>query len=119
MKDPQFILHIHARFLHRHSGLPLHGKSFTVRLYDRDVISDDFLGAGTPDAAGTVHFTVQPSDFRKEDSFFERYPDLYMVVMENDQVIYHSPVAKNTDYRKEGNFSMQGGESIDLGEFLI
>jgi class 3 adenylate cyclase len=59
----------------RESGQPLAG--LVVRAFDKDLLSDDYLGSATTDAEGRyeVRFTVEA--FR---DLFERSPDLYVRV---------------------------------------
>jgi class 3 adenylate cyclase len=61
----------------RESGLPLAG--LLVRAFDRDWVSDDYLGSATTDAEGRyeVHFTAAAFA-----DAFDREPDLYVRVFD-------------------------------------
>lgn len=60
----------------------------SVRLYDKDFFFDDRLGEAKTDANGFYTLTYHTEDFR---DFFERKPDLYLCVMdENEETLYTS-----------------------------
>jgi class 3 adenylate cyclase len=66
-----------GRVRERESGRPLAG--LVVRAFDKDLMSDDYLGSAMTDAEGRyeVRFTVEA--FR---DLFERHPDLYIRVFD-------------------------------------
>jgi hypothetical protein len=71
----------------------------TVRLYDADPLSDDFLASSTVDPEGTAAFLFDLSLCQSLDSLFETKPDLYCVVAAEDgRVIYRSTTHANTDF---------------------
>ncbi len=117
----ELLIHVHARFLHRHSALPLNanGGNYKVKLYDKDMISDDLVGEERPDEDGNVKFTIDQKSYRTKDSAFEKRPDFYMVIMDDKNEIFRTPAASNIDYEKTGTFNSTEGETIDLGTFLI
>lgn len=115
----EFLINVHAQFLFKHSGEVVYGNGYTVRLFDKDTISDDFLGETTPDKDGKVHFKINPSHFRTEDSLLENKPDFYLVVLKNGIEIFRTPVALNIDLKEDGNFNFSDGEWVDMGKFLI
>jgi hypothetical protein len=57
------------------SGRPLAG--LRVRLYDKDLVLDDFLGEARTDAAGRFSLRFTEAQFR---DLFEKRPDLYLHV---------------------------------------
>lgn len=119
MSKMEFIINVYAMFLHKHSGKALYGNDYTVRLFDKDPISDDFLGETKPDAEGKTQFKVDPSLYRSEDSLFEKRPDFYLVVLKNGSEIFRTPVALNINLEEDGNFNFADGEWVDLGTYLI
>ncbi len=115
----ELLINVHAQFLHKHTGEAIHGKSYSVRLYDKDLITDDFLGETHPDVNGKIHLVVNPDDYKKNDSPIESKPDFYLVIIKEGKEIFKTPVAKNINFDQEGNFNTTEGEWIDLGTFLI
>ena len=70
-----------------------------VRLYDADVVSDDFLSSSTVEPDGTAGFLFDLSTSRSLDSLFETKPDLFCVVSAEDgRILYCSNVNSNTDF---------------------
>ena len=67
-----------ARVVSRQNHQPVSGA--TVRVYDKDLVLDDFLGEATTDADG--HFTVSFSseDFQGQVTGFEARPDIFVEV---------------------------------------
>jgi hypothetical protein len=59
----------------RETGRPLEGVG--VRAFDRDLLTDDFLGRDTTDAQGRYEIGFLAASFRE---LFERRPDLYVRV---------------------------------------
>lgn len=114
----ELLLHVHARFL-RHSGDPVHGNHYHVRLYDQDITEDDFLSEEQPDKEGKVHFTINPAQYKSIDSPGEKKPDLYMVLYHDGKEIFRTPVIQDIDPDTETNFDETEGEWVDMGSFLI
>ena len=52
--DLKPFFHVRLRLIDKHSEKPLHGADYQVLLYDKDVLDDDYLGKGFPDAEGQV-----------------------------------------------------------------
>lgn len=94
------------------------GKEFSVRLYDKDIFDDDFLGESTPNDEGEAKFIITQNDFSKPMSLNDK-PDFYFMVYKNQQKIFRSKVMSNLDLTNIEEFVMAEGEVIDLGTFLI
>ncbi len=97
---------------------PVTGNEFSVRLYDKDIFNDDFLGQSSPDEDGMAKFIITEKHFAGFANLDEK-PDFYFVVYRNDKEIFKSAVMKNLDLRDIEEFRMKEGEVIDLGTFLI
>lgn len=69
--------HVRGAVLEDESGRPLTG--LLVRLYDKDVLLDDFLGETHSDDAG--HFELVFTEVQFMD-LFETRPDLYLRVFD-------------------------------------
>ena len=97
---------------------PVTGNEYTVRLYDKDIFGDDFLGQSSPDESGCAKFFITEKHFAGFANLDEK-PDFYFVVYRNENEIFKSSVMKNLDLRDIEEFRMKEGEVIDLGTFLI
>lgn len=117
--DLDFLVTIKVRLLNKKTGLPLTGPQYEVKLFDEDIIKDDFLGEAVPDAAGNVSIRFDPKDIKSADSPLEEDPDLYFVILKNREVIYKSNIVPNLKLDKVTAFSFETGRIYDMGTFLI
>jgi hypothetical protein len=97
---------------------PLNGTEYSVRLYDKDVFNDDYLGESVPNEDGVAKFLLSQGDFSQPLNL-DNKPDFYFVVYKNKQQIFKSKVMSNLDLSNIEEFIMKEGEVIDLGTFLI
>jgi len=97
---------------------PLNGTEYSVRLYDKDVFNDDYLGESVPDEDGVAKFLLSQGDFSQPLNL-DNKPDFYFVVYKNQQQIFKSKVMSNLDLSNIEEFIMKEGEVVDLGTFLI
>lgn len=111
-------IEVKVRLISKGNDEPLTGNEYSVRLYDKDVFTDDFLGESVPDEEGVAKFLFSQGDFLKPANLDEK-PDFYFVVYKNDQIIFKSKVMSNLDLSDIEEFVMKEGEVIDLGTFLI
>ena len=109
---------VNVRLIRKGDDEPLSGKEFKVRLYDKDIFNDDFLGESNPDEEGLASFVFTPQDFLKPVQL-DKKPDFYFVVYKNDREIFKSKVMSNLDLSDVQEFIMKEGHVIDLGTFLI
>ncbi|MCK5059023.1 MAG: hypothetical protein KAT34_20415 [Candidatus Aminicenantes bacterium] len=100
-----------AKFVSKKTGEPLTGEKYTVRIYDNDVVSDDFLGEGKLNNEGVVEILTDLGKALSVDSPAEKKPDLYFEVYSEHGVIYQSKVFKNVDFLQE--------DTKDFGTFEI
>ncbi|MFC2155457.1 hypothetical protein ACFLRB_03070 [Acidobacteriota bacterium] len=114
------IVKVIAKFVSKKTGAPLTGENYKVRLYDNDLVSDDFLGEGKPDNEGVVEILSHLGKTSSTDSPAEKKPDLYFEVYSGHGVIYQSKVFKNVSFLQENNVSGQmTGFTKDFGTFEI
>ncbi len=111
-------LEVKVRLIKKGDDAPVSGKEFSVRLYDKDVFTDDFLGECVPDEEGVAKFLFSQGDFSHPLNVDEK-PDFYFVVYKNKVEIFRSKVMSNLDISNIEQFVMKEGETIDLGTFLI
>lgn len=110
-------LEVTARFIAKGNDLPVTGDSYLVRLYDKDIFKDDFLGESTLDDIGFAKISFNHSSFSNWNT--DTNPDFYFVVLKNNKVIFKSKVFDDIDVEVIEKFKMGEGEVIDLGTYLI
>jgi Zn-finger nucleic acid-binding protein len=110
---------VKARFIRKADRQPLSGVSgrYMVKLFDKDIFKDDKLGEPRLDANGQVQCTFDLYDAAGSDSPLERKPDIYLVVYQENQEIFRTPVFRDLDFQKRDNL----GEPVthDLGTFEV
>lgn len=111
-------IEVKVRLISKGNDGPLTGKEFVVRLYDKDIFNDDFLGESSPDEEGIARFVFSQRDFSKPANL-DGKPDFYFVVFKNKEEIFKSKVMSNLDLSDFEKFITKEGELIDLGTFLI
>ena len=67
-----------ARVVSRQNHQPVSGAN--VRVYDKDLVLDDFLGEATTDADGNFSVTFSSDDYKGQVSGFEARPDIFVKV---------------------------------------
>ena len=97
---------------------PLSGNEYSVRLYDKDIFNDDFLGESSLNEEGIAKFKITEKDFAGFAKLDDK-PDFYFVVYKNGEQIFKSRVMQNLDLSNIEEFKMSEGEIVDLGTFLI
>ncbi len=112
-------IHTKIKLLEKGSGAPLTGDTVSVKLYDKDPLSDDFLGEAKPDETGEVIIKFDLDKIKSADTPLEQYPDLYFKVYKNGHPYFESPLADDMDTEQEGEFNFTEGKIIDLGTYLI
>ena len=116
-KEPDLI--VTARFIEKGEDKPLSGDEFTVRLYDRDIADDDFLGESKLDAGGHVRIAFAHDSFVNDDAFKETRPDFYFIILNNGRPVYTTKVLEELSLEDIQQFKMGQGEVVDLGSFLV
>lgn len=111
-------IEVKVRLISKGNDKPISGKEFSVRLYDKDVFNNDFLGESSPSETGIAKFIFSQSDFSGIASLDDK-PDFYFVVYKDKKEIFKSKVMSNLDLSDLETFIMKEGEVIDLGTFLI
>lgn len=118
MKILQEYITLSAKFIDHINKLPLSG-DYITKLYDKDVFDDDFLGESRLDNNGKVQIKFRMDQMRSMDSPMEKHPDLYFILVKNNQVIYKSNIIKDLDLDQTTDFTLEVGKSYDLGTFVI
>ena len=107
-----------ARFIGKGHEQPVTGDQYKVRLYDKDVFGDDYLGESTLDENGYAKISFTHDAFSGV-LHLENKPDFYFVVFKHMQEIFRTKVMEDVDPELAEKFKMGEGEVIDLGTFLI
>lgn len=107
-----------VRLINKNNDEFLSDDAFRVRLYDKDIFNDDFLGESHLDAEGIARFLLSKGDFSHPLNLDEK-PDFYFVVYKDHRTIFKSKVMSNLDFSDFDQFVMKEGRIVDLGTFLI
>ena len=110
-------LEVTARFIGKGNDKPVTGEAYLVRLYDKDIFGDDFLGESILDENGVAKISFNHAAFSNFNT--DTTPDFYFVVLKNNEIIFKSKVLDAVDVETVENFKMGEGEVIDLGTYLI
>lgn len=116
--DSDMNIKVIARFIGKGHEQPVTGDAYTIRLYDKDVFGDDFLGEASPDENGYAKISFNHEAFAGTLRL-ETEPDLYFVVYKHKQEIFKTKVMEDIDLEAVEKFKMGEGEVIDLGTYLI
>ena len=109
-----------ARFIDKVTGKPLSGNDYVAKLYDSDVIGDDFLGESKLDEKGTAEILLDLAAAGSFDSPLEAYPDLYFALHNKTGVVFESKVFKNVDFTSKDEISGEHRSNTqDLGTFEV
>lgn len=116
-KEPDLI--VTARFIEKGDDKPLTGDEYLVRLYDRDIADDDFLGESHLDAGGRIRIAFAHDSFVNDSAFKETRPDFYFIILKNGATVFTSKVLEDLSIEDLEQFKMGEGELVDLGSFLV
>ena len=116
--SPNMSMEVTARFISKGTDTPLTGEAYKVRLFDKDIFDDDFIGESGLDENGVARIQFTHKAF-SDLANLETMPDLYFAVVKNDVQIFESKVMEEIDVAGLEQFKMGKGEVIDLGTFLV
>lgn len=111
------LVNIHLQ-LSTKDGKPLNQMSIHVKLFDSDIIKDDYLGNMILDQEGRGTIKITRSDINSFDSPGERFPDIYFEVFKGDELIFKSKIFQNL-HIEESDHQDNEGIHFDLGSFVI
>ncbi|MEO6733003.1 MAG: hypothetical protein ABIN01_17395 [Ferruginibacter sp.] len=115
--DKDMRLEVKARFIARGEDAPVTGDGYVVRLYDKDVFGDDYLGESKLNEAGEANIICQ-KDLGNALTL-DIMPDFYFVLYKDKVPVFQSKVMEDIDLQKIENYQPGEGEVVDLGTFLI
>lgn len=116
--DADINIEVKASFISKGSDAPLNGKGYEFRLYEKDLMEDDYLGKSVLDANGTATVSFKHGEYM---DFLnpEVNPDLYFALYKGEALIFQSPVMRDLDMEGLEKFKMGEGEVVYLGTFLV
>ena len=116
----EMMIKVIARFIDKVTRKPLSGNDYVAKLYDNDVIGDDFLGESGLDENGTAEILLDLAAAGSFDSPLEAYPDLYFALHNKTGVVFESKVFKNVDFTSKNEISGEHHSNTqDLGTFAV
>lgn len=116
--DPEMNIQVIARFITKGNNQPVSGADYTVRLFDKDIIANEFLGESGLDGNGYAKISFLPSAFSNIANL-ETFPDLYFALYKNGDLVYKSPVMTDVNLAAFEQYKKGEGEVIDLGTYLL
>jgi hypothetical protein len=116
--SPDVNLEVTARFIAKGTDAPLTGADYKMRLFDKDIFDDDYIGESGLDENGIAKIKFTHKAFSDLGNL-ETMPDFYFVVVKNNVQVFESKVMKEIDVAALEQFKMGEGEVIDLGTFLV
>ncbi len=111
-------LEVTARFITKGGDTSLTGDAYKLRLFDKDVFDDDYIGESSLDSNGVGKIIFSQSAFG-DIANLETTPDFYFVLVKNGVQIFESTVMENLDIAALEQFKMGEGGVLDLGTFLV
>lgn len=116
--DAEMNIEVKAGFIRKGTGSPLTGGAYEFRLYEKDLMEDDYLGKSRLDEEGVVRVSFKHGaymDFLNP----EKNPDLYFALYKGDELVFQSRVMRDLDLDSLEKFKMGEGEVVNLGTFLV
>jgi len=116
--NPEMNIEVMARFIAKGSDAPLTGSDYEMRLFEKDLMEDDYLGRSPLDKNGIARISFKHADYT---DFLnpEVNPDLYFALYNGDALIFQSKVMRDLDLESMEKFKMGEGEVVNLGTFLV
>ena len=116
--NSDMMIEVKIRFIAKGSDAPLSGDDYKVKLFDKDLISEDHLGESGLDANGVATIKFTHGAFGEWNNL-EKYPDFYFVLHKGGKEIFKSEILEDFDVDGLEQFKMGEGEVVDLGTFLV
>lgn len=116
--NPDMNIEVIARFIAKGTNVPLTGAGYEMRLFEKDLMEDDYLGRSILNDEGVAKISFKHGDYM---DFMnpEINPDLYFALYRGEALIFQSKVMRDLDLNILEKFKMGEGEVIDLGTFLV
>ena len=116
--DKEMNIEVKVTFIAKGNDAPVEGNQYLLRLYDKDVFGDDYLGESRLNTAGEGHIIFGHKAFSNTFNI-EKLPDFYFVLYKNQIPVFKSKVMEDIDINQIEQYRCGEGEVIDLGTYLI
>jgi hypothetical protein len=116
--DADINIEVKAIFIRKGSDVPLTDADYEFRLFEKDLMEDDYLGKSGLDEQGVAKVSFKHGafiDFLNP----ETNPDLYFALYKGEALVFQSKVMRDLDLESLEKFKMGEGEVVDLGTFLV
>ena len=111
-------IEVKASFIGKGSDAPVTGSDYEFRLFEKDLMEDDYLGKSALDENGVAKVSFKHGDYM---DFLnpEVSPDLYFALYKGEALVFQSKVMNDVNMEDLEKFKMGEGEVVDLGTFLL
>jgi hypothetical protein len=116
--DKEMNIEVKATFIAKGDNIPVTGDQYTLRLYDKDVFLDDYLGECTLNEAGEGRIIFGEKAFGNAFNV-EKLPDFYFVLYNDKIPVFESKIMEDVHLKYLENYRPGEGEVIDLGIYLV
>jgi hypothetical protein len=116
--DSEMNFEVTARFIAKGTDAPVTGDVYTVRLFDRDIFDNDFIGESGLDSNGYSKISFHHKAFGDLGNL-ETLPEFYFVVYKKSVPIFQSKAMADADLEAIEQYKKGEGKVIDLGTYLI
>lgn len=116
--DKDMHIEVKVTFISKGKDEPVTGSQFKLRLFDKDVFGDDYLGESELNDTGEGRIIFGHKAFGNAFSL-ETLPDFYFVLYKDKVPVFQSKVMEDMNLSVLENYKPGEGEVIDLGTYLI
>jgi hypothetical protein len=116
--DKDMHIEVKVTFISKGKDAPVTGSKYKLRLFDKDVFGDDYLGESELNEAGEGRIIFGHKAFGNAFSL-ETLPDFYFVLYKDKVPVFQSKIMEDMDLSIFENYRPGEGEVIDLGTYLI
>lgn len=116
--DSDMMFEATARFIARGTDTAVTGNEYLLRLFDKDIFDDDFIGESLLDEKGCAKISFRHKAFG-DLANLEAFPDFYFVVYKSNVPVFESKLMKDINLASVEQYKKGEGEVLDLGTFLI
>jgi hypothetical protein len=117
--DEEMNFEVTARFIAKGNDEPVTGDMYKVRLFDRDIFTDDHcIGESSIDANGMVKIAF-PAKVYEDAPDLGFGPEFYFTVLKEGKTITSTKVIREIDVEAIERYKKGEGEVLYFGTFLI
>ena len=116
--DKEMNIEVKATFILKGENTPVTGNQYNLRLYDKDIFGDDYLGECKLSEAGEGRILFGHKAFGNTFNL-DILPDFYFVLYKDKVPVFKSKVMEDVDLQTLEQYKPGEGEVIDLGTYLI